>query len=137
MDSLIVQEKLESLRRCVARIELRRAASVAALMADPDTQDIIVLNLTRAIQLCIDIGTHIISHSESDTPRSMTEVFDALANLAKISQSTAAAMRKAVGFRNIAVHNYGELNWEIVQTISRDRVKDFQQFAREVAKDLP
>lgn len=109
---------------------------MAALMADPDTQDIIVLNLTRAIQLCIDIGTHIISHSESDTPRSMTEVFDALANLGRISQSTAAAMRKAIGFRNIAVHNYGELNWEIVQTISRDRLKDFQQFAREVAKDL-
>lgn len=100
MDSLIVQEKLESLRRC------------------------------------IDIGTHIISHAESQSPGSISEVFDVLADLGRISESTDVAMRKAVGSRNMAVHNYGELNWEIVQTISHDRLKNFQLFAREIAKNL-
>jgi len=134
MDPVIVLEKLESLRRCIARIELRRSDSVTTLMSDPDAQDIIVLNLTRAIQLCIDIGAHIISQEESASPRSMAEVFDALASLGKISSTTAIAMRKAVGFRNIGVHNYGEMNWEIVHVISHHRLVDFRQFAREIGE---
>jgi hypothetical protein len=39
--------KLESLRRCVKRVEDRHAASAEALAADPDVQDIVTLNLTH------------------------------------------------------------------------------------------
>lgn len=78
MDPLIVREKLETLRRCIARVEAKRPSSLAELEADPDLQDIVVLNLTRAVQVCVDIGTHIISATESAAPRSMGEVFSVL-----------------------------------------------------------
>lgn len=54
MDKLILAEKLEALRRCVQRVEARRPDSVQALQADVDRQDILALNLTRAVQLCVD-----------------------------------------------------------------------------------
>lgn len=54
MDRLILEEKLESLRRCVRRLEDKRATTAAALRLDVDRQDIIALNLTRAMQLCVD-----------------------------------------------------------------------------------
>lgn len=50
MDRLILIEKLESLRRCVRRVEMRRSETVEALQGDPDRQDILALNLTRAVQ---------------------------------------------------------------------------------------
>jgi uncharacterized protein YutE (UPF0331/DUF86 family) len=78
VDPVILRDKLEALRRCVARVEAKRPATVAALEADPDLQDIIVLNLTRAVQVCVDIGSHVISDTAEPAPRSMGDVFDTL-----------------------------------------------------------
>ncbi len=41
-------------------------------------------------------------------------------------------MKKAVGFRNIAVHNYQNINWEIVFNICHYKLDDFKNFAREI-----
>lgn len=65
---MIFAEKLESLRRCIKRIEDKKPASVNLLRQDQDLQDILVLNLTRAVQLSVDIGSHIISGKEEVAP---------------------------------------------------------------------
>jgi uncharacterized protein YutE (UPF0331/DUF86 family) len=41
--------------------------------------------------------------------------------------------------RNIAIHAYQEINWEIVYAIITSRLEDFVEFARAVsnAADLP
>ena len=54
MDRLIVSEKLESLRRCLNRIQQKTPLEKETLSQDPDVQDILVVNLTRAVQLCVD-----------------------------------------------------------------------------------
>ena len=53
----VVRRKLESLRRCIVRIEEKRPVSVEILKTDYDIQDIISLNLERAIQISVDIGS--------------------------------------------------------------------------------
>jgi uncharacterized protein YutE (UPF0331/DUF86 family) len=133
MDRLILREKLESLRRCIDRVQNRRPANVAQLAADADLQDIIVLNLTRAVQVCVDVGAHIISDTDQAAPQSMGEVFERLAKLGAISEGTSLALRKAVGFRNVAVHNYSAINWAIVHAISERHLDDFKRFAREIS----
>jgi len=42
-------------------------------------------------------------------------------------------MKNAVGFRNIAVHNYQSIDWAIVYAICKQRLRDFQAFARSIA----
>lgn len=103
MDRLILAGKLESLRRCIKRIEDRKPASVDHLIQDPDRQDILVLNLTRAVQLSIDIGSHLISNTDQATPQTMGEVFTVLNEIGAVSAETCEQLKKAVGFRNIAV----------------------------------
>ena len=46
----------------------------------------------------------------------------------------AARLKKAVGFRNIAMHNYEAIDWFIVHSIVTHHLKDFVDFAR-VAND--
>lgn len=133
MDTLILEEKLESLRRCIARIEDKRASSADQLRADVDRQDILALNLTRAVQLCVDMAMHIIAESEEPVPQTMGEAFDALAHLGVIDQQLAGRMKAAVGFRNIAVHNYQIVEWAIVHAITHKGLEDFYQFARVMA----
>ncbi|HLR25146.1 MAG TPA: DUF86 domain-containing protein [Fodinibius sp.] len=132
MDRQIIAEKLESLRHCISRVEQKRPSKAAAFEDDFDLQDIISVNLERAVQLCVDISSHILSSSEQDVPDTMADTFLQLNKLDILTDSTAKVMKKAVGFRNIAVHNYHKINWEIVFNITKYQVDDFKQFAHEV-----
>ena len=136
MDKQLVAEKLEALRVCVSRIETKRPKTHEVLNQDADLQDIISLNLTRAVQLCVDIAAHIISESNNPPPGTMAESFDLLAQQGIISSDLALNLKKAVGFRNIAVHNYQTIDWAIVHNVAHQGIIDFQAFAKAINKQL-
>ena len=98
MDRDVVTAKLESLRRCVERVRARTPASVDALSASHDAQDILCLNLERAVHACVDIAAHIVSDSECAVPDTMAGTFDALERQGIVSRALAERMRRAVGF---------------------------------------
>ena len=50
MDRRVIEQKLETLRYCVQRVAQRCPDDPNQLQQDPDTQDIIALNLSRAVQ---------------------------------------------------------------------------------------
>ena len=62
----------------------------------------------------------------------MGHTFDLLAYKHVIPKDLAAQLKKSVGFRNIAVHNYDAINWDIVHSIVDFHLKDFSQFAKAV-----
>lgn len=124
-------QKLESLRRCIQRVESRLPESLQALQNDLDAQDIVALNLTRAVQLCVDMAAHwLAENADGNAPRTMGQTFDALAQTGVIDQSLASRMKKSVGFRNVMVHSYDEIDWAIVYDIARYHLDDFRAFAR-------
>ena len=51
MDQVILEQKLESLRRCIKRVEEKTPSHVSELIKDQDIQDILVLNLKQPIPL--------------------------------------------------------------------------------------
>ena len=132
MDKQIVEQKLESLRRCVERIQGKQPLSANDLETDIDKQDIISLNLSRAVQLTVDIGVHIISGLSSQVPDTMGQTFEVLADKHVIPKELATRLKKSVGFRNIAVHNYDAINWDIVHSIVQLHLKDFSEFAKAI-----
>ena len=136
MDREVIEQKLESLRRCLIRISEKCPETPGALATNPDAQDIVALNLTRAVQLCVDIGAHLIAGAETPPPETMGSAFDVLADLEYITPALAARLKKAVGFRNIAVHNYQTIDWEIVHAIATRNVSDFSDFAQAVAEKI-
>lgn len=130
MDRLILVEKLEALRRCMRRVEARRTKTVEALQDDPDRQDILALNLTRAVQLCVDMAGIVIADSDEPAPQTMGQAFDALMRMGVIDNAVARKMKAAVGFRNIAVHDYQAVDWRIVFDITHNGLEDFRTFAK-------
>ena len=134
MDQVILAEKIESLRRCIQRIEDKKPDNINLLIQDLDLQDILVINLTRAVQLCVDIGSHIISTANKPSPQTMGEVLTTVYELTAISLDTREQLKKAIGFRNIAVHNYEAINWEIVYAICHNSLQNFRRFAQEISR---
>lgn len=136
MDREVVAQKLESLRRCLNRIEEKCPPEPEALAQDPDLQDILTINLTRAVQLCVDIGAHLIASLEMTPPNTMGETFEQLARSGIIEDDLARSLKGAVGFRNIAVHHYEEIDWTIVHSLALHRRQDFVDFAKAIASRL-
>lgn len=133
MDRIIVERKLDSLRRCLARVSSRCPASTAELAADVDAQDVLVLNLSRAVQLCVDLAAHVVAARDLRPPDTMGQAFERLHEAGLLDEALALRLRKAVGFRNIAVHAYDVLDWAIVLSIATDWLADFEAFARMIA----
>jgi uncharacterized protein YutE (UPF0331/DUF86 family) len=136
MDRLTIDARLEALQRCITRIESRRAQSAKSLEADIDRQDILSLNLTRAIQLCVDIAMHLAADRELPTTGAMGSAFSTLADASLIDPHLAQRLRAAVGFRNVAVHRYSDIDWAIVHHITHEGLEDFQAFARAITQML-
>ncbi|NVK43995.1 MAG: DUF86 domain-containing protein [Oceanospirillaceae bacterium] len=84
--------------------------------------------------MSVDIALHwIADQPDLRTPASMGESFEIMTGAGAISAELASRLRKAVGFRNLAVHNYEEINWAIVFSICKHRLGDFRDFARQIA----
>jgi len=138
MDRHLIEEKLESLRRCILRIKEKCPESAGELEKDADAQDIITLNLTRAVQLSVDIAAHWVASLEDiPAPGTMGGMFDALVQKKLIDREIGERMKSSVGFRNIAVHNYESIDWKIVFAICTTHTTVFSDFARAVYSALP
>ena len=137
MDWNLIGQKLESLRRCLRRVKEKCPKDVDALSEDYDAQDILALNLTRAVQLCVDIGAHLVAGTQLSPPDTMGQTFDILMEAGIINADLAGRMKKAVGFRNLAIHNYDAINWAIVYAIARYRLMDFEDFAKAIVMASP
>jgi uncharacterized protein YutE (UPF0331/DUF86 family) len=133
MDREVVEQKLESLRRCSQRIETKWPQDAQTLATDFELQDIISLNLSRAVQLCVEIGAHHISGVDVAAPDTMGQTFDILSQGGVIPTALALNLKKVVGFRNIAVHKYDAINWHIDHSILKNHLADFLAFAKVVA----
>ncbi len=131
MDDVIVR-KLDTVGRCLNRVRENTPPSQEVLLEDYTRQDVIVLNLERAVQACVDVGLHIFSGRNEPVPDSMGDVFLRLARLGIIDEKTAQALKGTVGFRNVAVHAYQEIDYAIVYSICTKHLNDFRAFARQI-----
>lgn len=126
--------KIESIRRCINRV--LATSSKDPGLASQDAQDVVVLNLQRACEQSLDLANWVCAHYNLSVPRTSQEVFSLLENAGVLSPILANNMRKMVGFRNIAVHEYQELNPLIIKSILSNRLGDFEDFINQVCLNL-
>jgi uncharacterized protein YutE (UPF0331/DUF86 family) len=123
--------KLATIERCLGRIRAVTQGDPARV-EDLDVEEIVVLNLQRAIQATIGLSSHLILGRGWGLPDSLKAHFQILADQKVVSPELATHLRAMVGFRNIAVHDYDRLDREILKGILRDRLGELEAFARAV-----
>ena len=135
VDTEVIDARLRELSRRLRRVEARKPASVKALATDEDMQDILTRNLELAIQSCIDIAFHLCG-AHGKVPTTAAEAFAELAKLELIERGLAQRLQRAVGFRNVLVHEYTEVDWKIVMRVIRTDTRDLAAFGKAVLKLL-
>lgn len=109
--------------------------------ADPALQNIthvdaLTLNLERACQAAIDLAMHLVARDHLGMPQSSSDSFRVLAQAKYISEDSCRAMMAMTGFRNIAIHEYQEMDMAILAGIAKDGWHSLVTFAREAGLDI-
>ena len=107
-------EKLNNIKNCIDRIETKKPFTSDQLKIDFDLQDIISVNLQRMIQASVDLATHICAQKNLRTPKDMADAFFVLKENGLLDENLTNHLAKSVGLRNVLVHEYDGIDWEIV-----------------------
>lgn len=122
----VVLAKVETIERCLERIAEIGLGTRNLLPID--IEELTTLNLQRAAQAVIDLATHVVATEGYGVPTSVAESFTLLESHGVLTAELAERLRKMVGFRNIAVHEYEKVNPAIVRAIIDHHLDDFRDF---------
>lgn len=128
--------KVATIDRCLHRIAETRGGRQPALLP-VEVEDIVVLNLQRAVQAAIDLAAHVVATEGYGLPDSVAASFTLLEGQGVLDPALAERLRKMVGFRNIAVHDYQALDAAILEAIVTGQLEDLQAFAAHIARRFP
>lgn len=129
-DDVVVQ-KLASIDRCLAAVR-RYVADDLTRLEDSMVLDAVVLNLQRACEMAIDAACREVSRRGLGVPTDSADAFTLLERESIVSPTVAERMRRMVGFRNVAVHEYRRLDPAIVRTVVEHRLGDFEALCRDL-----
>ncbi len=75
---------------------------------------------------------HIIANKKLGLPQNSRDAFSILEKEVILQANLSQKMKAMVGFRNIAVHDYQEINLEILKKILDDHLADFFEYTKTI-----
>ena len=128
MDDVILNKK-ESIERCVKQVrEFYATPDRPPFEEDYLRQDAIALNLQRGCEQCIDLANHVIRMRKLGFPKVSRESFTLLGEAGVISRDLVSRMEKMVGLRNLLVHQYEEVDVQVLKKVIETRLDDLLAF---------
>lgn len=127
----IIINKYESIEKCIKRIR-EEYDNCPENLEDYRRMDCIVLNLQRSCELVTDIAMYIVSARKLGIPQEKRGAFELLERNNLISKDTETKMKKMIGFRNIAIHDYKNIDEEILIDVIENHLEDLLEFARDM-----
>lgn len=109
-------QKADRITRCIARARAERTAATD-FATDLTHQDAAILNVQRACELAIDMANMVVADRQWGLPGSARESFALLQSNGWIDADLAASLGRMVGFRNVAVHAYDDLDLSIAEAV--------------------
>jgi uncharacterized protein YutE (UPF0331/DUF86 family) len=130
----VLINKAATIERCVARAREEFDHDPTTFESNFSRQDAAVMNIQRACEAALDMGNHIIRRERLGLPQSARDVFEILAQAKWIDQALADSLKRMVGFRNIAVHDYQKLLMPITVKVITEHLVEFLQYSEQMLK---
>lgn len=130
----VLLNKAATIERCVARAREEYHRDPLGFAHDFTRQDAAILNIQRACEAALDMGQHLVRRERLGLPQSARDVFELLAQGQWIDHPLAELLKKMVGFRNIAVHDYQSLQLPITVSIITSHLEEFLAYSQALLK---
>ncbi len=128
----VLAQKVASLQRSIARAREELSRSGKTFAVDYTAQDAAILNALRACETAIDLANMAIRKRRLGVPSESRESFGILVREGIIDADLGARLQRMVGFRNLAVHRYRELDIRIVEAVIAKDLGDLLKFAESI-----
>lgn len=133
----IILDKKESIERCVKQIRIYYAMPSDLPFGDDFLkQDAIAINLQRACEQSIDLANHTIKTRKLGFPKTSKNSFLLLAKDDIIPLELAENLANMVGFCNTLVHQYQDLDIELMQDVILNNLDDLIDFTNLIVKEF-
>lgn len=127
----VLLNKYESIERCINRIREEYDNNPENL-EDYRKMDAIILNLQRACEMATDVAMYVVANRKLGLPQTKKEAFEKLFDNKLITEEMCNNMKGMVGFRNIAIHEYKQIDEEIVKDVIEKHLDDIKEFVRKM-----
>jgi uncharacterized protein YutE (UPF0331/DUF86 family) len=125
MDEILLNKKT-TINRCIKRI---RDDFQEDFKSNYTKQDSVILNIERVCQAAIDMGNRVVRMRNLGLPQSNRDTFLKLEKEGIISSDLSKNLQAMAGFRNLAVHDYGSMNIDVIINIIENNLEDLVHFA--------
>lgn len=126
----VIVAKSASIERAVGRAKEEYAAAGERFSMDRTRQDAAILNVQRACETAIDLAQHWVRIRALGVPASSRDLFTLLESAHLVDATLAQSLRNMVGFRNVAVHEYQQLDLAILAAVIERELDQILRFTR-------
>jgi len=125
VDAEVVRNKLEHLEEYINDLEEYQDLSFERLTGDKVLFRYLERTIHLAVESVLDIGSHIISDERLGNPKFNSEIIEILAENNIIKENIVNYIKMAK-FRNVIVHDYAEIDPEILLMIIKENLSDLK-----------
>lgn len=131
-----IYSRIENLKSYVKILEGLQNITLEELDKEPIKKGALERYLQLSIEACVDIAEMIISDQRLSTPQTATEAVEILGQEGILDSDFAKEFSKAVGFRNILIHDYVRIDYQLVLENLKNNLSDFHRFIKEILQFL-
>lgn len=128
VDVEVIKQRLNQLSTSINKIERFKEISLEEFLKDDIIQDVIEYNLFIAINMMIDIATHIVVDNNMGSPETLGEAFNILNKDKYLNDDETKIYKNMVGLRNILSHEYINIDKKIIYNILKINLIDIKKF---------
>lgn len=129
----LIQNRCEEIAESLARLDKIKDMDKKAFLNDQDLLDIASYRLLVAIEASLNLCYHVSAKKLKKIPREYAECFVILTENEIIPKELGDELIKMAKFRNMLVHVYWKIDYEIVFDIIQNRLDSLRQFSKEAA----
>jgi uncharacterized protein YutE (UPF0331/DUF86 family) len=128
-----VSRHLRQLETYVGRLRELQKHPRHDVLTDWQTQAMVDRYLQLGIEVVISVSQQLIAILDLPIPDSNRGAVQALVNAEVLSEELGNELSRAVGFRNVIVHGYMDIDYHIVYEVLQSDVRHLERFVTQVA----
>lgn len=136
VDAEILRRRLEKLDASLDYLKRAQAYSFNEFASDVEVHSAVERNLQLAIEALNDMASHVVADENLGTVERAQDLPALFAEHGLIDDDLRARWHDMVGFRNVLVHDYVELDRELVYDVLQEQLGDLQRLQSVFAEFL-
>jgi uncharacterized protein YutE (UPF0331/DUF86 family) len=128
----LINKRCLEISDSLERLEKIKDSSKEEFLKNRDLQDITSYRLLVAIEAALNMCYHVSARKLKKAPDQYAECFGILGEAGIIPEELAKELKNMARFRNMLVHMYWKMDYEIIFDILQNNLEQLRQFAKAI-----